>query len=252
MTFNLGAQITVIRQTLRELPLVYSQLVEPIIEESIILSGIDIKPYQERVRSGQAAFSQVILSRPSGESQEIRNLIERVSEVIANLPPVAGKLRSEVKEIQPDTPLDLPSLIANPSQSDSRFDFDGIIWTYFDLFQRSGSPLYAPFFINLGESLVIADFTKKNGSGNKRAKIDLLLMQLFVLQEGLEMISTPVSQGRPGIRYTVKVFDNLPVLSQRFYNTTDRWREIAEANQLEYPYTLNPGEILIIPDVQSR
>jgi len=165
--------------------------------------------------------------------------------VLNRLPRIEGNLISEVDELQPDTPLSLRSIFENPCESNFQLQTENI-WTYQDLFARSGFPFYAPFFIDLGDALVIENEVEE-GREYQRATLNLLKAQLFTFIEGLRMLATPVSQSRPGIRYTVQTFDTLPILSQNFYNTPDRWEEIAEANQLEYPYNLYPGQILIIP-----
>jgi nucleoid-associated protein YgaU len=39
----------------------------------------------------------------------------------------------------------------------------------------------------------------------------------------------------------------LDYLAYREYGSASRWREIAEANQLENPLDLRPGQILVMP-----
>lgn len=48
------------------------------------------------------------------------------------------------------------------------------------------------------------------------------------------------------IHYTVKVGDTLGAISQQFYGTAARWREIANANALD-PKKLQVGQKIIIP-----
>lgn len=84
----------------------------------------------------------------------------------------------------------------------------------------------------------------------QRAYQDVLTMQLMVLQEGLSMPT-----GNPFLRpstqaiqqYTVNQWETLPIISTKFYGVPDHWQAIATLNQLDYPYTVVPGQILEIP-----
>ncbi len=84
----------------------------------------------------------------------------------------------------------------------------------------------------------------------QRAYQDILIMQLMVLQEGLTMpVANPFL--RPSAqavqRYTVGAFETLPIIAAKFYGAPDQWQAIADVNNLEYPYTVVPGQILEIP-----
>lgn len=64
----------------------------------------------------------------------------------------------------------------------------------------------------------------------------------------------PLDESRPDIppdprNYSVQEGDTLSRISQRFYGTNGRWREIFEANrdQLNSPNDLRPGQTLTIP-----
>jgi nucleoid-associated protein YgaU len=48
---------------------------------------------------------------------------------------------------------------------------------------------------------------------------------------------------------SVQLGDTLPIISHRAYGDPRRWRDIADANQLEDPDTLVPGTQLVIPKI---
>ena len=246
MTFNLGAQVITIRETLRDLPSEYSRLITPLLDRAIALSGIDILLFEERARQGQEAFSQEIVSRPNATNQKVAQLIDQVEKVLDRLPTVGEPISFEVKEIAPETPFSIKAVVLRPTEASSLISLDRV-WTYRDRFERSGNSFYAPFSIDFGESFTLSDVTENESLGKERSKVNLLRLQLYVFKEGLEMVSSPVNKGGVGTRYIVKSFDTLIILSQRFYNTPDRWREIAEVNGLEYPYTLYSGQVIFIP-----
>lgn len=52
--------------------------------------------------------------------------------------------------------------------------------------------------------------------------------------------------------YTVKSGDTLGSISQKFYNNSTRWREIAKANNITDPSKLRIGEVLVIPTTESK
>jgi hypothetical protein len=60
----------------------------------------------------------------------------------------------------------------------------------------------------------------------------------------------PTSRTDSRRTYIVQQGDRLDYLAYREYGKSSRWREIAEANQLENPLDLQPGQILVIPGRQ--
>lgn len=78
-----------------------------------------------------------------------------------------------------------------------------------------------------------------------------LHMQLVALQEGLNLSTVSFLQGQARRQYTVGQFETLPQVSTRFYGTPDYWPQLAEANGLEYPYIIVPGQNLSIPQLSN-
>lgn len=83
----------------------------------------------------------------------------------------------------------------------------------------------------------------------QRARRNQLEIQLITLQEGLAVDDSPVSRSQPLQTYTVSQFQTLPMISSAVYNVPDHWMAIAEANNIQYPYTVVPGQILKLPEV---
>ena len=50
-----------------------------------------------------------------------------------------------------------------------------------------------------------------------------------------------------GIEYTMKIGENLKLISKRFYGTVNLWWVIAEASGIEFPWGIEAGTILRIP-----
>ena len=83
----------------------------------------------------------------------------------------------------------------------------------------------------------------------QRSSRNQLEMQLMVLDEGLQLTFNPVERQNRIERYVVGDFETLPIISTRLFGSPDYWRAIAEANGLEYPYLVRPGQFLTIPEV---
>lgn len=83
----------------------------------------------------------------------------------------------------------------------------------------------------------------------QRTGREQLLMQLVTLQEGLNLTSVPILKGQEIRQYTVGQFETLPQVSTQFYGSPDYWPQLAEANDLDYPYIIVPGQILSIPEL---
>lgn len=49
------------------------------------------------------------------------------------------------------------------------------------------------------------------------------------------------------LTYTVKSGDSLSLISKKHYGTYTNWKEIADANNINSPYTLTVGQTLVIP-----
>lgn len=85
----------------------------------------------------------------------------------------------------------------------------------------------------------------------QRATQNQLTMQLRVLKEGLTLPLTPTV--RPALqsttRYVAGSGETLPGISTRIYGIPGNWVALAEANALEFPYTVTPGQILTVPNV---
>lgn len=73
----------------------------------------------------------------------------------------------------------------------------------------------------------------------------LLLMSLL---EGLDTYPDALQWRQYPRRYTVKEGDTLPKIATELYWRPDRWQEIARLNQLAPPYTLLPGQTLVLPE----
>ncbi|MDA0268061.1 MAG: LysM peptidoglycan-binding domain-containing protein [Cyanobacteria bacterium] len=78
-----------------------------------------------------------------------------------------------------------------------------------------------------------------------------LQMQLIALQEGINLTTVPLLKNQVARQYTVGQFETLPQVSTRFYGTPDYWPQLAEANNLEYPYIIVPGQNLSIPELSN-
>jgi nucleoid-associated protein YgaU len=64
------------------------------------------------------------------------------------------------------------------------------------------------------------------------------------LQKG----TNPTSYSEPGYkRREVRPYDSLPLIAFEEYGDASHWRRIAEANQIDDPGSIKPGQILAIP-----
>ena len=81
-----------------------------------------------------------------------------------------------------------------------------------------------------------------------RATADVQMRQ--VEEEGTYPPQNPTSGG-VGVRssYLVQSGDTLDLIAYREYGDPTRWRPIADANELEDPRTLRPGQRLVVPDL---
>ena len=53
------------------------------------------------------------------------------------------------------------------------------------------------------------------------------------------------------ICYEIQVGDRLDIISNRFYGTHHRWKDLVKANQGLNPAKIRPGQVIIIPSVKS-
>lgn len=84
-----------------------------------------------------------------------------------------------------------------------------------------------------------------------RARQSLLALQVEVLVSGLSRLAGP-SRERGLRRYTVSQGESLQTIAIKLFRQERAWPQIANANRLQFPYTLVPGQELIIPDgIQS-
>ena len=81
----------------------------------------------------------------------------------------------------------------------------------------------------------------------QRSARSQLQIQAMTLIEGLELRHNPLVV-RSDKRHTVQDAETLFIVSQRMYQTPDRWLDIANENSIEYPFTVYPGQVLRIPD----
>lgn len=85
----------------------------------------------------------------------------------------------------------------------------------------------------------------------QRAAVNQLTLQLITLEEGINLaISPTVGPTRQGLQqYEVGVFETLPSIATKVYGSPDHWPQLAEANDLDYPYIVTPGQLLKLPDL---
>lgn len=80
----------------------------------------------------------------------------------------------------------------------------------------------------------------------KRSHTNQIKMQIKALVEGLAVEDNPVTQNSSK-RHTVGTGETLPIIAMRVWGSPDGWRAIALANNIQYPFAVYPGQILIIP-----
>lgn len=83
----------------------------------------------------------------------------------------------------------------------------------------------------------------------QRSSTNLLELQLITLAEGLELEQNPTLKTGDAASniHTCADFETLPTIATRYYGSPDNWTAIADANNLEYPYVVVPGQRLTIP-----
>lgn len=85
----------------------------------------------------------------------------------------------------------------------------------------------------------------------QRAALNQITLQLKAVEEGLSSPLNPVaSPAQQGLTvYVVGQGETLPAIAARIYNDPSQWTTLAEANGIEYPYLLTPGQVLSIANV---
>ncbi|MBT9316281.1 LysM peptidoglycan-binding domain-containing protein [Leptothoe spongobia] len=83
----------------------------------------------------------------------------------------------------------------------------------------------------------------------QRSAANLIQLQLVALSEGLELQLNPSLATGDAIsnEHVCAAFETLPIISTQYYGSPDRWQAIAAENNIEYPYTVIPGQVLKIP-----
>lgn len=112
----------------------------------------------------------------------------------------------------------------DPGNSD--FPFVGVLETLtqqFVLFDSDGTPIRAKLSVSFKE---------------------------FVLPED-EAKSNPSHQSFPAETYVVLQGDTLSGIAGQLWQKPQEWRRIAEANKIENPRQLSPGDELIIPPIED-
>lgn len=85
----------------------------------------------------------------------------------------------------------------------------------------------------------------------QRSARNQLTYQLLALTEGLQTPATSdVNSDRPLKVVQSRDGDTLHSIAFRVYGSNDYWLKLAEANRIEYPYQLVPGQILSVPAVE--
>jgi LysM repeat protein len=79
---------------------------------------------------------------------------------------------------------------------------------------------------------------------------DLICDISVAQQEPSTMTAGASASGGQGQRYTVKSGDTLSKISREFYGDPNQYTKIFEANRsiLRDPNTINPGQVLVIPE----
>lgn len=84
----------------------------------------------------------------------------------------------------------------------------------------------------------------------QRSARNQLIMQLAILADGLSLGFNPLERAKPIERVIVGENETLPIVSLRLWGKPDYWRQLADANGLEYPFTIYPGQVLEVPEIE--
>ena len=86
----------------------------------------------------------------------------------------------------------------------------------------------------------------------QRSAHNQLRMQLLALREGLELSYNPALHRTNLIEHTVIRGETLPEIAVMYYGSPERWLAIVEQNNLDEPYDVWPGQVLIIPGASNE
>ncbi|RZU51561.1 LysM domain-containing protein [Krasilnikovia cinnamomea] len=107
------------------------------------------------------------------------------------------------------------------------------------------------FLIEANISGVTARYTRFGPDGTPvRAEVDIRLQQQPSL---LSLLATnPTSAGLPGRKaHTVTAGDSLARIATDQYGSPGRWRQLAEANGIDDPLRVRPGDRVYLPNPQE-
>lgn len=83
----------------------------------------------------------------------------------------------------------------------------------------------------------------------QRSARNQLTVQLSVLAEGLGLGFNPLQRAKQIERVIVAENETLAIVSLRIWGKPDYWRQLADENGLEYPFTIYPGQVLNVPEI---
>ncbi|MBI1298815.1 LysM peptidoglycan-binding domain-containing protein [bacterium] len=87
-----------------------------------------------------------------------------------------------------------------------------------------------------------------------RATVDVTFKQFFDGKTETGLFSAPLAKKQSANfrkRRTVRLGDTLSMIAAQEYDDATLWRKIAEANRLDDPLAIRPGDVLIIPAIES-
>lgn len=111
-----------------------------------------------------------------------------------------------------------------PANADTGFPFVGVLETLkqqFTMFASDGTPVRAKLSVTFKEYRLPVD----------------------------EQQREPRRGSFPAQTYTVKAGDTLSSISTVVYKDPLKWRQIAEANEIDRPLALEPGQVLVVPAI---
>ena len=103
--------------------------------------------------------------------------------------------------------------------------------------------------------LALSEITKESlmvDLAMQRSTRSQLQMQLMVVQEGLGLEFNPLQRRQPIERHLVGEFETLQTISTRLFGKPDYWEAIAKINNIQYPFTVYPGQVLKVPEVKRH
>jgi len=110
---------------------------------------------------------------------------------------------------------------------------------------------WGPFLMECHLSNTTVGFERFDRTGAPtRAKVDFVLVEEPSL---LGLLPTnPTSGGVPGRkRHVVSQGDTLALIAAQTYGHPGLWRAVAEANGIDDPFRMKPGQVLLLPSVSE-